>query len=341
PVQIWWLQGRWMHAYIDKNKVNINERLFASLIDIYDKCGEIKIASKLFHEKYGPKRQVWPWNAMIGGFALRGKPEEAINLFERMEIQMMSPNEVTFVALLTACSHGKMVDHGRRYFKSMARDYALRGKPEEAINLFEQMEIQMISPNEVTFVALLTACSHGKMVDHGRRYFKSMARDYGIEPELEHYGCVVDLLGHAGLINEVEEIVLNMPMAPDAAIWGALLAACAVFSKPKAMANFSLCHYSACVQTKQLYSFLDEMATKLKIAGYVPQLGEELLDIDVEEALRTPIHIVKNLRVCVDCHETTKFISKVYDREIIVRDRIRVPIWFATFSQDGGEMRMK
>lgn len=98
-------------------------------------------------------------------------------------------------------------------------------------------------------------------------------------------------------------------------------------------------------QTKQLYLFLDEMITKLKIAGYVPESGEVLLDIDDNEdretALlkhseklaiafglmnttpKTPIRIVKNLRVCNDCHLAIKFISKVYDREIIVRDRIR------------------
>lgn len=343
-------QGRWIHVYIDKSKIKMNERLLASLIDMYAKCGELEFASKVFHGACGLKGKVWPWNAMIGGFAMHGKSEEAIEIFK-------------------------------------------------------QMEVEKISPNKVTFVSLLNACSHGYMVEEGRQYFKSMRSLYGVEPKIEHYGCLVDLLGRAGLLDEAEEIISSMPMTPDVAVWGALLGACRIHRDVeradrvgKVIKDFDLNHigcqvllsnvYSASgrwneakvlrenaklivgkktpgcssielngvfhqflvgdrshPQTKQLYLFLDEMGAKLKAAGYAPEFSEVLLDIDDEEdketalsrhseklaiafgIMNTPpgttIRILKNLRVCGDCHQATKFISKVYSREIIVRDRIR------------------
>ncbi|KAL4034980.1 hypothetical protein IC575_003654 [Cucumis melo] len=343
-------QGRWMHVYIKKNNIQMNERLLAGLIDMYAKCGELEFASKLFNSNPQLMRKVWPWNAMIGGFAVHGKSKEAIEVFE-------------------------------------------------------QMKIEKVSPNKVTFVSLLNACSHGNRVKEGRYYFESMASHYGVKPVLEHYGCLVDLLGRAGRLKEAEEIISSMHLTPDVAIWGALLSACKIHKDvemgerigkivKELDPNHLGCHvllaniYSltgnwneartlrekiavsgkkktpGCSsielngmfhqflvgdrshpQTKQLYLFLDEMITKLKIAGYVPESGEVLLDIDDNEdretALlkhseklaiafglmnttpKTPIRIVKNLRVCNDCHLAIKFISKVYDREIIVRDRIR------------------
>ncbi|XP_008450449.2 pentatricopeptide repeat-containing protein At5g66520-like [Cucumis melo] len=343
-------QGRWMHVYIKKNNIQMNERLLAGLIDMYAKCGELEFASKLFNSNPQLMRKVWPWNAMIGGFAVHGKSKEAIEVFE-------------------------------------------------------QMKIEKVSPNKVTFVSLLNACSHGNRVKEGRYYFESMVSHYGVKPVLEHYGCLVDLLGRAGRLKEAEEIISSMHLTPDVAIWGALLSACKIHKDvemgerigkivKELDPNHLGCHvllaniYSltgnwneartlrekiavsgkkktpGCSsielngmfhqflvgdrshpQTKQLYLFLDEMITKLKIAGYVPESGEVLLDIDDNEdretALlkhseklaiafglmnttpKTPIRIVKNLRVCNDCHLAIKFISKVYDREIIVRDRIR------------------
>ncbi|XP_042513997.1 pentatricopeptide repeat-containing protein At5g48910-like [Macadamia integrifolia] len=343
-------QGRWIHTYIDRSGIKMNEQLLASLIDMYAKSGEIEFASKVFYNEARPKQTVWPWNAMISGFAIHGMSEEAINVFE-------------------------------------------------------QMKMKSVAPNKVSFIALLNACSHGRLVEEGQRYFKSMKGSYGVEPEIEHYGCMVDLLGRAGFLKEAEDFILTMPMAPDTIIWGALLGACRIHGNTEMGGrigkiirekdpNHMGCHvllanmYSTSgswneaklvrekieivgtkktpgcssielnglfhqflvgdrshPQTKQIYAFLDEMTTKLKIAGYVPEIREVLLDIDDEEDKETAlsrhseklaiafglintepgttIRIVKNLRVCGDCHEATKFISKVYDREIIVRDRIR------------------
>ncbi|CAL0328656.1 unnamed protein product [Lupinus luteus] len=342
-------QGKWIHVYIGRGEIKMNEKLLASIVDMYAKCGEIESASRVFCE-HNVKHRVWPWNAMIGGLAMHGKATEAITIFE-------------------------------------------------------QMKAEKVSPNKVTFVALLNACSHGYMVKEGKFYFRSMVSDYGINPEVEHYGCMVDLLSRAGLLKEAEEMIASMPMAPDVAIWGALLNACRIYKDMergyrigkiiKEMdPNHIGCHvllgniYSTSgrwndarmlrekndnserkkvpgcssielkgvfhqflvgdqshPQSKEIYLFLTEMMIRLKNAGYFPELGELLLDIDDEEdketalsihseklaiafglmntAPGTPIRIVKNLRVCGDCHQATKFISKVYDRVIIVRDRTR------------------
>ncbi|KAL5997480.1 hypothetical protein ACLOJK_008410 [Asimina triloba] len=342
-------QGRWIHVYIEKARIKMNEQLLSGLIDMYAKCGEIALAFKVFRDKNNLRRIVWPWNAMISGFAMHGQSKEAINLFE-------------------------------------------------------EMKIANVLPDKITFVALLNACSHGRLVDAGWLYFKSMSSVYGIVPGLEHYGCMVDLLGRAGLLNKAEDIVHSMPMPPDMVIWGALLGACRIHRDVergerigKYIRDLEPSHMGCHVllanmysqsgrfddakvirerietsstkktpgcssielngmfhqflvgdrthpQTKQIYSFLDEMTIKLKNAGYVPETKEVLLDLDEEDketalsrhserlaiafglintAPGTPIRIVKNLRVCWDCHQVTKFISKVYGREIIVRDHMR------------------
>jgi pentatricopeptide repeat protein len=81
-------------------------------------------------------------------------------------------------------------------------------------------------PDDVTFVGLLLACTHGGMVEKGKHLFMSMTRDFNIIPKLEHYGCMVDLLGRAGKLRESYEVIQRMPMKPDSVIWGALLGAC-------------------------------------------------------------------------------------------------------------------
>ena len=86
--------------------------------------------------------------------------------------------------------------------------------------------MQRTRPDDVTFVGLLLACTHGGMVAKGRQLFESMERKFQIAPKLEHYGCLVDLLGRAGEIEEAYSLIQSMPMLPDSVIWGALLGAC-------------------------------------------------------------------------------------------------------------------
>ncbi|RVW97829.1 Pentatricopeptide repeat-containing protein [Vitis vinifera] len=112
---------------------------------------------------------------------------------------------------------------------AMLSGLAMHGLGEQLIEAFEKMVDSGIKPDEVTFVALLSGCSHSGLVNEGLYYFDRMESDFGVEPTVEHFGCVVDLLGRAGLIDQAMQLISEMPFEPNAAIWGALLNACRVY----------------------------------------------------------------------------------------------------------------
>ena len=116
-------------------------------------------------------------------------------------------------------------------YTAMIVGFAMHGQGGKALELFSEMPKMGIQPDEVTFVGVLTACSHVGLVEEGRKYFENMSIIYNLRPQLEHYGCMVDLLGRAGLINEAEEFIRKMPIEPDAFVLGALLGACKIHGK--------------------------------------------------------------------------------------------------------------
>ncbi|GAV69701.1 PPR domain-containing protein/PPR_2 domain-containing protein/PPR_3 domain-containing protein [Cephalotus follicularis] len=122
----------------------------------------------------------------------------------------------------------RMMDREVCTWNAMISSLASNGREMQALDMFEKMEVEALCPNEVTFVAVLTACARAKLVDIGLELFQSMSREFGILPLMEHYGCVVDLLGRAGLLREANEFVKNMPFEPDASVLGALLGACKI-----------------------------------------------------------------------------------------------------------------
>lgn len=113
-------------------------------------------------------------------------------------------------------------------FTSLISGLANHGKSEAAIELFEHMRSEGVVPNEVTFICVLSACSRMGFVDRGLRIFRSMREVYRVEPQVQHYGCLVDLLGRAGMLQEAERVAEEMPMEPDSYVLGALLNACRV-----------------------------------------------------------------------------------------------------------------
>lgn len=117
---------------------------------------------------------------------------------------------------------------GLASWNCMIGGLATHGRGEAAIELFKEMERSMVMPDDITLLNVLTACAHTGMVDEGRSYFKYMVETYGIKPKMEHYGCFVDLLGRAGLLEEAEKVIEEMPMSADAGVLGALLGACKI-----------------------------------------------------------------------------------------------------------------
>ncbi|KAB1218629.1 hypothetical protein CJ030_MR3G026509 [Morella rubra] len=106
--------------------------------------------------------------------------------------------------------------------------YAERGQGASAVELFERMVGSLVHPDDITFISLLRACSRSGLVTEGLEYFHSMQHHYCITPNLKHYACIVDLLGHAGKLKDAHEFIQKMPIEPDPAIWGALLNACRI-----------------------------------------------------------------------------------------------------------------
>ncbi|CAK9180722.1 unnamed protein product [Ilex paraguariensis] len=169
-------QGRWIHTYLDKKIVKISVYLGTALVDMYAKCGCIECSYEVFRNM--PQKDVVTWGVIISGFAMHGQALKCFKLFQ------------------------EMVDNGTH-------------------------------PNDVIFVAILTACSFAGHVELGHRYFDQMVHYYGIRPSIEHYGCMVDLLGRAGRLTEAEELISSMLEKPNSAIWGALLNACRIHKDVK------------------------------------------------------------------------------------------------------------
>ncbi|KAL8112309.1 hypothetical protein AgCh_019856 [Apium graveolens] len=164
--------GKSVYCYMLRNAIELDMVNYTSFVDMYAKCGSILMASRVFNIM--PHKTVYSWTAMINGFGAHGMYSEAINLFDKMRYQNQQPNSVTFVSVLSACSHS--------------------GKVEE-----------------------------------GWKYFNIMSREYGIVAKEEHFACMVDLLGRAGRICEALSLIDKMPMDPGASTWGALLSACKIY----------------------------------------------------------------------------------------------------------------
>ncbi|KAF5746089.1 hypothetical protein HS088_TW06G00254 [Tripterygium wilfordii] len=147
---------------------------------------------------------VFMGTALIDLYGKSGLLETAIKVFEQMDVKEV----YTWNAIISSL--------------------ACNSRENQALEMFERMKSNGLHPNEVTFVGVLTACARAKLVELGLDLFQSMSREFEVVPVMEHYGCVVDLLGRAGLLREASEFISRLPFEPDASVWGALLGACKI-----------------------------------------------------------------------------------------------------------------
>ncbi|CAI0461228.1 unnamed protein product [Linum tenue] len=341
-------QGQQIHAEALKSGACSDVAVSSSLIGMYSKCGCLEASLKVFSEHENGDDVLW--SSMIAAYAFHGQGEEAIHLFEEMQGRGLEANEVTFLSLLYACSHC--------------------GLRKKGMELFEMMEKQC-----------------------------------GLKPSVQHYTCMVDLLGRSGCLSEAEDMIRSMRVKPDAAIWKTLLSACKINKEadmaqriaeevlrlqPQDSSSYVLlanAHASAgrwkdvsevwkamrdknvkkepgvswleiknqvhqfCMSDKyhpeyeKIESYLKELIAEIKKKkGYVPDTASVLHDMGVEEKeynlthhseklavafalMHTPpgmpIRIMKNLRICGDCHAAFRCISEVRNSEIVVRDGSR------------------
>ncbi|KAL2346621.1 hypothetical protein Fmac_000621 [Flemingia macrophylla] len=340
-------QGRQIHANIVKLNCAFDPFVMTSLVDMYAKCGNIEDARGLF--KRMNSRRTASWNAMIVGLAQHGHAEEALHFFNDMK------------------SRG-------------------------------------IMPDRVTFIGVFSACSHSGLVSEAYENFYSMQKIYGIEPEIEHYSCLVDALSRAGQIQEAEKVISSMPFEASASMYRTLLNACRVMVdkeagkrvaekllalEPSDSSAYVLLSnvYAAANQweyvasarnmmrkvnvkkdpgfswvdlrnkvhlfvagdrsheeTDVIYNKVEYVMKTIREEGYVPDTDFALVDVEEEDKesalfchseklaiayglIKTPpfttLRVIKNLRVCGDCHNAIKYISKVFKREIVLRDANR------------------
>jgi pentatricopeptide repeat protein len=163
--------GQQVHVLALKSGFESNEFVASSLIFMYSKCGIIEDARKSFEDT--PKDSSISWNSIIFGYAQHGQGNVALDLF---------------------------------YLMTESR----------------------VKPDHITFVAILTACSHIGLVEEGRKFLISMESKYGIPLRMEHYACGVDLYGRAGCLDEAKALIEAMPFEPDAMVWKTLLGACRI-----------------------------------------------------------------------------------------------------------------
>ncbi|KAJ8543285.1 hypothetical protein K7X08_005808 [Anisodus acutangulus] len=108
-------------------------------------------------------------------------------------------------------------------WSAMISGLAMHGHWEDCLSLFSNMVENGVRPDDITFLGVLSACVHGGSVSQGKAMFERMSKEFGISPSVQHYGCMIDLYGRAGLIDEAWDLLNTMPMEPDVLIWGALL----------------------------------------------------------------------------------------------------------------------
>ncbi|CAN6279247.1 unnamed protein product [Urochloa humidicola] len=211
--------GAWVHAYAERELHGAMSIILATaIIDMYGKCGSIHNAVRVFAAM--PVRNIYTWNSMIAGLAMNG---------------------------------------GER----------------QAMLLLWKMQMAGVRPNDITFIGLLSACSHSGLVNEGRRLFDSMIEDFGIQPVPEHYGLMVDLLGRSGRVREAVYFVKSMPVEPHPGLWGALVSACKMHGEvelgeevAKKLIELEPRHGSRYILLSNLYGSAnrwDDMATVRKL----------------------------------------------------------------------------
>ncbi|MED6124381.1 hypothetical protein PIB30_058441 [Stylosanthes scabra] len=223
-----------------------------ALISAYAESGLCDKAYAVFLEmersdSYSLARpNVISWSAVICGFASKGRCEDSLELFRQMQVCRVITNCVTISSVLSVCAELAALNLGRELhgyairtqmddsilgrdiisWNSLIGGYGIHGLGERSLRTFDEMLEAGMKPDNITFVAVLSACSHAGLLAAGRRLFNRMASEFGIKPNVEHYACMVDLLGRAGLLQEASNIVRNMPIEPNECVWGALLNSC-------------------------------------------------------------------------------------------------------------------
>ncbi|KAK7329906.1 hypothetical protein VNO77_24088 [Canavalia gladiata] len=339
--------GKWVHQLIKRKNLEPNIYVSTALIDMYAKCGNISEAKQLF-DSMSEKNTV-TWNTMIFGYGLHGYGHEALKLFNEMLHLGFQPSSVTFLSVLYACSHAGLVREGDEIFHAMVNKYRIEplaehyacmvdilgraGQLEKALEFIRRMPVE---PGPAVWGTLLGACMIHKNTNiahvASERLFELEPRSVGYYVLLSNIYSVERNFPKAASIREVVK-KRKLAKTPGCTL-------IEVNGAPHVFVSGDRSHS----QTTAIYAKLEKLTGKMREMGYQSETVTALHDVEEEEkelmfnvhseklAIAfglittepgTEIRIIKNLRVCLDCHTATKFISKITERVIVVRDANR------------------
>uniref|UniRef100_A0A803KRK3 CBM20 domain-containing protein n=1 Tax=Chenopodium quinoa TaxID=63459 RepID=A0A803KRK3_CHEQI len=326
--------GSWIHVYIEKQCIKLNSYLCTSLIDMYSKCGDLERALDVFNSV--KKKDVFTWSAMIAGHAMHGRGRAAIDIFSRMQDAGVKPNAVTLINVLSACSHAGLLEEGRFFFNEMQPLYGIKPQAEhyscmidilgragyfsEAMDLIKKMEAPYTAS---VWLSLLGACCL-----HANVSLAELAASRLLRLEPKNDGAYVLLSNVYAKSGNWDKVAKLRKLMKDSGLKKE--AGCSSIEVNGTVDEFLVADNSH-PMAREIYAKLDEIVSKLKTDGYV--LNEpHILQVGDEESMKEqalyvhseklaiafgllclappqPIRIVKNLRVCGDCHSFAKIVG--------------------------------
>ncbi|KAL3647176.1 hypothetical protein CASFOL_008144 [Castilleja foliolosa] len=339
-------QAKRMGTYVNRSKFRDDIVVCTALINMFVKCGNLKLARGVFDKIVD--KDVVVWSAMIMGYGLHGWGREAINLFKEMKDGNVRPNDVTFLGLITACSHSGLVDEGWEFFNSM-NDYGVEPHQKHYAGMVDLLgragyldtahDFIMglpVEPGVSVWGALLSACRVHRHLELGEYAADKL---FSLDPlNTGHHVQLSNLYASARMWDGVEKVRVLMKSKGLTKHYG--YSVIEIKGKLEAFRMGDRSH----PRSGEIYKKLEWLETRLLESGFRPDTESALHNLDKEdkEAILcnhserlaiayglistcpgTTLRITKNLRACVNCHLATKLISKLVDREIIVRDANR------------------
>ncbi|KAL4200889.1 hypothetical protein AMTRI_Chr02g255880 [Amborella trichopoda] len=341
-------EGQQVHALIVKQGFEANAHVLTAITDMYGKGGKLGDAERIFSETSSDKGRAL-WNTLISGYARHGYFEKAREAFQRMLKVGLKPDHVTFVALLSACNHVGLVDEGLSYFSLMTSNFGVPPGIEHCVCMVdllgrsgrlieaETFIMEMpISPNGLVWRSLLAACrTHGNL-EMGKRAAKELLV---LNPQDDSaYVLLSNIYAAKGKWKDVEKVRGSMNSIQVRKHPG-----CSWIKVKNKVSSFGMGDRTH-PQIEEIYDKLMEIIEMIKEAGYVADTSFVLHDTDEEQKehnlwnhseklalafglMNTPeessLMVMKNLRVCGDCHTVYKFVSGITWREITLRDPYR------------------
>ncbi|CAJ1958060.1 unnamed protein product [Sphenostylis stenocarpa] len=339
--------GKEVHCYVFRHWLIWDLTTMTALVYMYAKCGDLNLSRNVFDMIH--RKDVIAWNTMIIANALHGNGKEVLFLFESMLQSGKKPNSVTFTGVLSGCSHSRLVEEGLQIFSSMGRDHQVEpdathyacmvdvfsraGRLDKAYDFIQRMPME---PTASAWGALLGACRVYKNVELARI---SANKLFEIEPNNPgNYVSLFNILVTAKLWSEASAARILMNERGITKTPG-----CSWLQVGNRVHTFVVGDKNN-MESDKIYNFLDDLGEKMKLAGYKPDTDYVLQDVDQEEKTeslcshseklavafgilnlngQSSIRVFKNLRICGDCHNAIKYISKVVGVTIIVRDSLR------------------